>query len=342
MNQLSAIDFANEPREACAQSQAACLACGGALEECVKELSDTRYGIAGIYEIRRCRNCSLEQIYPVPDAAELKNLYENFYNFSGEQGTLYTNIREWLLSSSLYRLWTRLDGDVAFHRRKGTGRLLDIGCNQGRGLRIFERNGFEVEGLELSETAATVARQAGYVVHTCKLDDFAPPAPYDVVVLSNVLEHSLVPGQMLREAARVLKPGGEIWISCPNSRSWLRSCFGRFWINWHVPFHISHFSQATLDRALREAGYFGVQIHQETPAGWVASSLIVRTFFRRGKATRQLRNPALYMALTLAVRTLLFPFLSWGNRTERGDCLVAIARKFAASKFTTALKGSHQ
>ena len=45
-----------------------------------------------------------------------------------------------------------LEGDFSFHRPKGTGRLVDIGCNEGRGLKIYSRNGFQAEGLELNGT----------------------------------------------------------------------------------------------------------------------------------------------------------------------------------------------
>ncbi len=241
--------------------------------------------------------------------------------------TLYSKMRAYFLDSFLYRLWMWSDGDVSFHSRKGTGRLLDIGCNEGRSLKIFARNGFQVTGLELSEEAATVARADGFTVHTCDIGDFKPAALYDVAVLSNVLEHSLAPGQMLRDAARVLKPGGEIWISCPNSRSWQRSLFSRSWINWHVPFHISHFSSDLLDRLLRNAGCTSVRVRQVSPGAWLTSSLIILAFFRRGKPTRELRNPLLFPLAMIAAKILLFPFLSMANSAGRGDALVIVAKK---------------
>jgi len=163
-----------------------------------------------------------EQTWPVPSLTELKKLYEAQYNFGGETDTLYTRLREWFLMSILYRLWIRLDGDISFHSRSGSGRLIDIGCNEGRGLRIYARNGFQVEGLELNATAAAVAESIGFDVYTCLLDEFHPSNSYDVAVLSNVLEHSLNPGQMLLEVKRILARGGQTWISCPNSESWLR------------------------------------------------------------------------------------------------------------------------
>jgi SAM-dependent methyltransferase len=303
----------------------ACIACGGLLEESLNGLFDTRFGSAGDYQVRRCGQCGLEQLSPLPSAADLKDLYERYYNFGGEHDTLYTRLRQWYFSSLLHRLWASLDGDISFYLRKGAGRLLDIGCNEGRGLGIYTSNGFEVEGLELNEKAAASARRGGFVVHSEALERFTPAKAFDVAVLSNVLEHSLEPAQMLRDVRRILKPGGQLWISCPNSRSWLRFFFGPYWINWHVPFHIVHFSSTALEGMLRHEGFTDIQTHQITPSLWVAHSVIARMFASPGKATRQLRNPALVVGFMLLARLMFFPLLIAGNRWQRGDCLIVTA-----------------
>lgn len=305
--------------------QPRCVVCGGATALVCGGLFDTRFGIAGEAEARRCQGCGLEQMHPVPTPADLKELYEQYYNFGGERGTLYTELRERFLSSVFYRLWMLLDGDISFHLRTGSGRLLDIGCNEGRTLKNYAHNGFHAEGAELNENAAAVARAAGFEVYTGPLDDFVPAAPYDVVVLSNVLEHALDPKAMLLSARRLLAQGGQLWISCPNSRSWLRSLFGRSWINWHVPFHISHFSPQTLASVLEQCGLVVVESRQITPALWVALSVISGWFARAGRPTRQLRNPALVFALVVLARLLLFPLLYLGNRCGRGDCQIVVA-----------------
>lgn len=304
-----------------------CANCSGPSETSGSGLFDTRFGIEGRVEARKCRDCGWEQIFPVPTPAQLKQLYQRFYNFGGERGTLYTALREWFFASALYRVWILVDGDISFHTRRGRGRLLDIGCNEGRTLRNYASNGFQGEGTELNETAAAAARRAGFHVFTGPLEDFSSALPYDVAVLSNVLEHAVDPKAMLLSVRRLLKPEGQVWISCPNSQSWLRPVFGRAWINWHVPFHITHFSSEMLQDLLQESGFHLMEIRQITPALWVASSLVAWLFAREGKATRQLRNPFLMFGLVLACRALLFPLLYWGNRRGRGDCLVAIAAK---------------
>ncbi len=304
-----------------------CIICKSELKSCIGGVFDTRFGIDKTYAVARCAECGTEQTMPAPDSEELKKLYETYYNFGGEKGTRYTKIREWFLFSLFYRLFLSLDGDISFHGRKGSGRLLDVGCNEGRGLDFYRYNGFSAEGLELNERAASAARSRGHTVYTRLLEEFYPAAPYDVAVLSNVLEHSLAPRNMLEDVNRVLKPGGRVWVSCPSTSSWLRALFDKYWINWHVPFHIVHFSRASLARLLQETGFDQIEIRQETPALWAAHSVIARVFARRGQPTKQLRNPLLIIFLIVFWRGILFPFLWLGNMLGRGDCLVATARK---------------
>lgn len=304
-----------------------CLNCHGQLDVILEPVYDTRFGVAEPYKIAQCRVCGLEQTVPRPTGPELGQLYARYYNFGGERGTTYTGLRAKFLNSGLYRLFLKLDGDISFHIRPGTGRLLDIGCNEGRGLPLYARNGFSVvEGLETNPVAAAAARGRGFAIHEVELADFQPAERFDVAVLSNVLEHALDPAEMLGHVARVLKPGGQVWISCPNARSWLRSAFGKAWINWHVPFHIVHFTERTLRDVLVKSHFTPLVEDQITPALWVAHSTLAGLFAKPGEATWALRKPLMVIGLMGAARALLFPFLWLGNRLGRGDCLRAVAR----------------
>lgn len=309
-------------------SAPSCLACGGKLVTVLTRVTDTRFGVVGEWDIARCEACGLEQTLPRPEPAELGRLYAAHYNFGGERNTLYTRLRGAFLTSALYRVWLAIDGDISFHAQPGRGRLIDVGCNEGRGLSLYARNGFTaVEGLETNPTASAAARGRGFTVHEQELSEFQPSEPYDVVVLSNVLEHALIPAEMLADVRRILKPGGEVWISCPNADSKLRHLFGRAWINWHVPFHITHFTETTLARTVTSAGFEVIAQTQITPALWVAHSLLAWAGARPGKETRLLRNPFTIMAVMALTRGLLFALLFMANRAHVGDCLILRARR---------------
>lgn len=104
-------------------------------------------------------------------------------------------------------------------------RLLDIGCGNGRFLGSFEGKALDYAGIDFSEGLIGVAReryrehtQAEFVVG----DALALPFPdhsFDDAVSFAVLHH--IPSrayrvQFLREAARVVKPGGFIILTAWN------------------------------------------------------------------------------------------------------------------------------
>src|ERR1700730_5656291 len=78
-----------------------CITCGASLDQYVISIFDTRFGIDGEYEIWRCSKCGLEQILPVPAPSQLKSLYETYYNFGGETGTVYTRLSQIFFASPL-------------------------------------------------------------------------------------------------------------------------------------------------------------------------------------------------------------------------------------------------
>jgi 2-polyprenyl-3-methyl-5-hydroxy-6-metoxy-1,4-benzoquinol methylase len=306
-----------------------CILCGASCQPVLANLYDDRFGAPGLFDIIKCQLCGLEQTVPQPSETQLKELYEQFYNFGGEANTTYTKIRERFLASPLYRLWLTWDGDISFHLRQGTGRLLDIGCNEGRTLSLYAHNGFQVEGLELNEVAAAAARQRGFKVFTVPLELFDSETPYDIVVLSNVLEHAMDPLDMLRHVRRLLRPGGQVWISCPNAASYWRNTFGRHWINWHVPFHLWHFSPKTVTRLLNQVHFSVQEMSSCTPALWLTQSLCSSFASKAGKSNRWLRSVPVIAGLMVMIRSFLWPRLRQLNRDLQGDCLIITAQPFS-------------
>jgi SAM-dependent methyltransferase len=86
---------------------------------------------------------------------------------------------------------------------------------------------------------------------------------FDLVVSLEVLEHLERPLLHLREVRRVMRPGGQLLLSTPN----LRGLSGRWLgVRWRAidPQHLSYFTQASLSRALIEAGFRHVHVRSRS------------------------------------------------------------------------------
>jgi ubiquinone/menaquinone biosynthesis C-methylase UbiE len=139
------------------------------------------------------------------------------------------------------------------------GRLLDVGCGNGEWMAWIRNNlpGWEVEGSEVNVHAAAQAQaQPGSMVHLGQLEELGlPDSHYDMVSFWHSLEHLPSPATAVREAHRVLRPGGWLGIEVPNIDSWEARAFGSDWYHLAVPFHLYHFSPRTLARLLTQAGF---------------------------------------------------------------------------------------
>lgn len=103
---------------------------------------------------------------------------------------------------------------------KTTTSLLDIGCTEGRNLRVFRRRlpNARICGTDLSDAKADEIRAQGFEFRKADASQGLPfeTGVLDVVVCGEVIEHVVDPDAMLQEIWRVLKPGGLAVITTPN------------------------------------------------------------------------------------------------------------------------------
>jgi len=99
-------------------------------------------------------------------------------------------------------------------------RIFDLGCGDGTiGLLLKEDYTLTVDGCDISEIAVDRAQSHYRIVHQLNIDDEDIPAKsgsYDIVICTDVLEHTLSPRHALNEIRRLLKDDGIAVISVPN------------------------------------------------------------------------------------------------------------------------------
>jgi len=119
-------------------------------------------------------------------------------------------------------------------------RVLDIGCGGGLLSEGMARLGAEVTGIDLSEKPLAVARlhllESGQKVDYRKIsaEELAAemPAAFDVVTCLEMLEHVPQPASIVAAAARLVKPGGQVFFSTlnRNPKSYLFAVIGAEYI----------------------------------------------------------------------------------------------------------------
>ncbi len=106
------------------------------------------------------------------------------------------------------------------------GRVLDVGCGGGYLLEELARRGYTGVGIDLSPESVAIARArllergAGDSLDARVGSAYEPPqGPFDLVCLTDVLEHLEDPRGCLKALREQMAPGGLLVISTPNRRS---------------------------------------------------------------------------------------------------------------------------
>ncbi|MCP5160391.1 MAG: bifunctional 2-polyprenyl-6-hydroxyphenol methylase/3-demethylubiquinol 3-O-methyltransferase UbiG [Hahellaceae bacterium] len=115
-------------------------------------------------------------------------------------------------------------------------KVLDVGCGGGILSEGLCQRGAHVTGIDMGEAPLAVARLHGlesgikvdYRRITVEALAEAEPEQYDVVTCLEMLEHVPQPASVVRACARLLKPGGQLFLSTlnRNPKAWLFAIVG--------------------------------------------------------------------------------------------------------------------
>jgi len=127
------------------------------------------------------------------------------------------------------------------------GRVLDYGCGAGHFLDAMRLLGWETWGVEPARDAAQLAARSHEVLCGTAADSWQQlPGEYDLITMFQVLEHITDPVDVLRILLKLLRPGGRLVLSTPNSASWLAHAAGSLWRGLECPRHVCLFGPLAL------------------------------------------------------------------------------------------------
>lgn len=151
------------------------------------------------------------------------------------------------------------------------GKLFDIGCATGVFMIVARKLGFDVFGMEASESAVKIAREKFSLrVATASTFEELPPdfrISYDIITALEVLEHVSEPIKFLRDIFSLLHDNGILILSCPPYYKFENTARGyrkyKWWYNDYPPNHVTRWKPWTLHHALKKVGFSEVHIFTE-------------------------------------------------------------------------------
>jgi protein O-GlcNAc transferase len=151
----------------------------------------------------------------------------------------------------------RMVEKVAAHRNAGA--WLDVGFGNGSLLMTAQEFGFEPVGIDLRQENVEAIGRLGIRAYCCEFSAMSPAQKggFDVISMADVLEHMADPKRALRTAHAMLKWGGVLFCSMPNSEAPIWQVLNAAKANpyWQELEHCHNFSRSRLYSLLEECGF---------------------------------------------------------------------------------------
>ena len=205
-------------------------------------------------KIMECKSCRVNFLNPFPDYEKIKSIYtKEYYNSWGINNNTESLSK---MKKTTARNW--LDKVCKY---KKSGKLLDVGCAMGYFMETADERGLEPYGVELSEFSYKIAKEKfpGKV-----FNGILEKAPFennyfDIIVMSDLIEHIRDPLRILKKANQLLKDDGILMISTPNNRDFSRMILQNKWMHYKIE-HLFYYSVRSIGILLEKQGFDALEI----------------------------------------------------------------------------------
>lgn len=238
----------------------ACNLCRKSDHRVVYQKPDTKYFPEEIFSVVECLNCGLGYVNPRPAFSEISRYYPvDFYEYFDADPT--SQAKRYQVEASYLR-------ELA-NPPNGRKRLLDIGCANGDFPRFMIKQGWDVEGVEVSRNSKEID---DFPVYRSPFPDLPLDQPcFDAITAWAVLEHVHDPMSYFKKAARLLKRGGTFVFLVTN----FNSISSRALFLEDIPRHLYFFTEKTVSEYLTQNGFeflradYTNRIYSMRPMNWL-------------------------------------------------------------------------
>jgi len=222
------------------------------------------------YQICRCAKCESGFVLPRPSTEYLEEYYTGSSQSHAKsiESCTQTEAYEKVLKEEQEFPNSELDATriTGYCRALTSGNnFLDIGAGYGFFSRAALKRGFQVTAIEPTKECRDVFRlmcgmEPVSGMLTCEFVR-ANSGSFDVVLMSQVLEHIADLDSTLRDLKDLLTPNGIVSIAVPHFGSWLSRFQGRSDMFIVPPEHVNLFSRAGLVALFEQHGLMCCEMH---------------------------------------------------------------------------------
>ena len=191
----------------------------------------------------RCDFCEL--VYLKDYKKDRKEIYNDDYSIWNESNK---DIEKSVAESKKILFENILHKVLKFQKDTKDKKILDIGTGQGYLLDVASKYEFDCYGVEISEYASKEANKKfpnkifnGDLKQAKYKDNF-----FDVITLTDVLEHINNPLDFFKEVCRITKPDGIILITTPSHDSITQKILRKNWFQYKEE-HVTYWNEKSIN-----------------------------------------------------------------------------------------------
>jgi 2-polyprenyl-3-methyl-5-hydroxy-6-metoxy-1,4-benzoquinol methylase len=211
----------------------------------------------------RCNECGHGYVWPVPDADFIDAIYHDAVYYRGSPDSI--GFRDYAsLEGARRRMYDRHLSRI--EQEVQPGRILDVGCATGDFLKVARSRGWDVLGVDPSAARELVQAAGIALVGRTVHDAEVAEGQLDAISFWDVLEHLPDPVADLVKARQLLRPGGVVAVTVPDSANYVARLSGRRWFGYKTAGeHLQFFTKASLQLALEKAHF---SVRTSGPTTW--------------------------------------------------------------------------
>jgi len=209
----------------------------------------------------KCESCGLIFTNPQLTQKDLTSHYDKNYYYSPQKdpkdNTRYFDYNARYLKGKEKKRFIEIFENL---KKLGlrTGKLLDVGCACGFFIEEANKKGWQAEGVEISKWAALWGKKNLRVkIFNGELRQAKfRSADFDVVTFLDSFEHFRNPLIELKEAARILKKGGLVYVETINFDNPItRHLIGQKYVHMVPRLHLYYFGRKQIKNMLQKTGF---------------------------------------------------------------------------------------